>query len=70
MPCVMNIWQFTASFNIKLVVKHIPGFENTYADILSRLDRYKHVSCTEVEYLQSCNWYNIDADMLYPNFNI
>ena len=35
MACVRNIWQITASFNIKLVVKHISGCENTYADIIA-----------------------------------
>ena len=68
MACVRNIWQFTATYNIELIVNHIAGQENTYADILSRWDKYVNVSCVEVKYLQSCYWHN--ANMLYPDFNI
>ena len=70
MACVRNIWQFTASYNIKLEVKHIAGQENVYADILSRWNKYKDIPCVEVKYLKSCDWYNANADMLYPNFDI
>ena len=70
MACVRNVWQFTASYNINLVVKHIAGQENIYADILSRWDKYENIPCVEVKYLQSCCWFKAGADMLYPDFNI
>ena len=70
MTCVRNIWQFTATYNIELIVNHIAGQENMYADILSRWDKYVNVSCIEVKYLQSCYWHNANANMLYPDSNI
>ena len=36
MACVRSVWLTCAIFNIKLVVKHIPGKSNNYADMLSR----------------------------------
>ena len=70
MACVRNIWQFTATHNIELIIKHIAGQENMYADILYRWEKYENVSYVEVKYLQSCYWHNANADMLYPDFNI
>ena len=34
--CARNIWLITSIFNINLVVNHIPGQENTVADLLYR----------------------------------
>ena len=33
---IRNVWLYTAKHDIELVVEHIPGKENTVADILSR----------------------------------
>ena len=37
--CVRNIWFLSATWDIKLDIKHIPGKHNTIADLLSRLSR-------------------------------
>ena len=35
--CSRNLWLIAALFNIDFIFSHIPGFENTVADLLSRL---------------------------------
>ena len=34
--CARNIWLLTSTFNVELVVNHIPGCHNVAADLLSR----------------------------------
>ena len=42
--CVRNIWLLTASYNIDLVITHIPRAKNVIADTLSRLYSDKSVN--------------------------
>ena len=41
--CIRNIWLLTAYNDIELVVRHIPGINNTIADTLSRIYSPKSV---------------------------
>ena len=61
--CVRNIWLLTASYDIDLVITHIPGSKNVIADILSRLYSDKSVNhdiLTDLQ--QNCTWDRIPAN--------
>ena len=40
MAIIRSVWLYTAAYNINLVVKHISGTCNVYADVLSRWPYY------------------------------
>ena len=42
--CIRNIWLLTAYNDIDLLVRHIPGIDNTLADTLSRIHSPKSVN--------------------------
>ena len=42
--CIRNIWMLTAHNDIELLVRHIPGVNNTIADTLSRIYSPKSVN--------------------------
>ena len=70
MACVRSVWLTCAIFNIKLVVKHISGKSNNYADILSRWHVYRMVNNPQVQLIKKCIWYDPKVQDMFPNFNI
>ena len=68
---VRNIWLELATHNIELMVHHIPGVNNTYADILSRWGARHKFRENDIDYLLNyCQWYNIHDSMFYLNTHI
>ena len=65
-----TLWLIKAQYNIKLIVTHIRGTDNTYADILSRWSHFKGSNSSVVQFLTKCRWNTIDVNWLQPNFNI
>ena len=53
MACVCSVWLTCAIFNIKLVVKHISGKFNNYADMLSRWHVYRMINNPQVELIKN-----------------
>ena len=48
MAIIHFAWLYTAAYNINLVVKHISGTSNVYADVLSRWPYYNNLNTTVV----------------------
>ena len=65
--CVRNIWLELAVANIDLVVEHIPGVNNVYADILSKWEARDKFAYSDIEKLHKCDWYSIDDSYFYLN---
>ena len=66
--CVRTVWLLCATYNIQLVVKHIRGINNTFADILSRWDYYRNLNTSSVNFLKSCQWFCPNENFMLPNF--
>ena len=50
--CIRNVWLITATWDIQLQIKHIPGVHNVIADTLSRVYSDKPVNLTLLQELQ------------------
>ena len=68
--CVRTVWLLCAEHNIQLIVKHIKGTNNTYADILSRWYYYSNLNTSSVKFLKSCKWFYPNNSLMIPNFEI
>ena len=52
-------------------MKHIYGYNNTKADMLSRWNIYRNSNALEVNFLRKyCNWNNVNSEMLWPDFQL
>ena len=56
MATVRSVWLYIAKFNINLVVKHIAGKDNVYADALSRWQYYNVLNTVVVRVLKTFVW--------------
>ena len=65
--CARNIWLLCAIFNIKLNVIHIPGKNNTIADLLSRWDSTIDPISKLLSLLPNFQWINTDQSLLNLN---
>ena len=65
-----TLWLIKAKYNIKLIVKHIRGISNVYADVLSRWSHFKPSNTSVVQFLAACQWHDINIEWLQPDFNI
>ena len=65
-----TLWLIKAKYNIKLIVKHIKGISNVYADVLSRWSHFKLSNNSVVQFLAACEWHDINIEWLQPDFNI
>ena len=68
LACVRTVWLLCAKCNVQLVVKHIRGINNTYADILSRW--HSNLNTSSVNFLKNCQWFYPDGNLMLPNFEI
>ena len=70
MAIVRSVWLYCAAFNIKLVVKHIKGIDNIFADILSRWPFFHNKDMYQVRLLKLCQWEQVSPVTLMPDFSI
>ena len=70
MAVVRSVWLYCAAFNIKLVVQHIKGIDNIFADILSRWTYFQNKDIYQVQLLKSCRWESVLPKKLIPDFSI
>ena len=68
--CVRTVWLICARYNIQLIVKHIRGVYNTFADILSRWHHYGDLNTSSVKIFKNCRWYHPSETYMLPNFDI
>ena len=68
--CARNIWLELASANIQLIIEHISGSVNVYADILSRWKGKDKFSEFNVNKLIECEWFYINDSFFYLNQDI
>ena len=68
--CARTIWLIKAKYNLQLLVVHIRGADNVYADMLSRWSHVKNLNTSVVKHIKSCTWYEVDISDLQPNFSI
>ena len=65
--CARNIWLLTAIFNIQLTVTHIPGVQNTVADLLSRWEGTDHQFAKLSSLLPNYDWMPVHLNHTYLN---
>ena len=70
MAVVRSMWLYCAAFNIKLVVQHMKGIDNIFADILSRWTYFQNKDIYQVQLLKSCRWESVLPKILIPDFSI
>ena len=70
MTIIRSVWLYTAAYNINLIVKHISGANNVYANVLSRWPHYCSSNTTVVQFLKICKWEQVLPNDLIPNFQI
>ena len=68
--CVRTAWYVCPMNNINLIVKHIRGEVNTYADILSHWNFYKKKVTVEVKELLQCKWVQPNSNLILPVFSL
>ena len=54
--CIRNIWLLIAHNDIDLLVRHIPGVNNTIADTLSRIYSPKSVNKVLQDLMDNYQW--------------
>ena len=65
-----TLWLIKAQFNTKLIVRHIKGVDNVYADVLSRWSHLKQSNSSVIKFLAKCTWHYIKPEWLQPDFTI
>ena len=65
--CARNIWLLTAIFNIQLTVTHIPGVQNTVADLLSRWEGTDHQFAKLSSLLPNYDWMPVHLNHTHLN---
>ena len=68
--CARTLWLIKAKYNIKVIVEHIQGTKNIYADTLSRWHHFCNVDNDIVRQLKSCAWIDIQKDSLNPDISV
>ena len=60
--CTRNIWLFTAIHDIDLQVRHIAGYKNKIADLLSRWEYNVACETKLSELVEHPQWCNVPCD--------
>ena len=67
---VRNIWLYTSRYDIQLVVQHIPGKDNSIADMLSRWQSIPQAEVKLSEYITDPIWWPVKADTFQISLDI
>ena len=68
--CARNIWLITAIFNIQLQVMHVPGKENSIADLLSRWAITANPEHKLKQLVPDLIWMNTQINLTALNYDI
>ena len=68
--CARNIWLLSALYNIRLIVSHITGKNNTIADLLSRWHKTSNNYEKVTALLPVHHWIPEHIDLMLFNANI
>ena len=68
--CARNLWLIAALYNINFTFSHIPGADNSLADLLSRWDNSPHHNNKLHKLIQNPIWLNTHIDLTLLNYVI
>ena len=68
--CARNLWLIAALHNINFIFSHIPGVENSVADLLSRWDNSAHHKEKLEKLIGNPTWLNTHIELTLLNYVI
>ena len=68
--CARNLWLIAALYNINFIFSHIPGADNSIADLLSRWDNSPHHNNKLDKLIQNPIWLNTHINLTLLNYVI